>query len=321
MHYQKAFFDQIILRSTDQRQLANQISILLNIRRDSVYRRMQGKTLLTIAEMIQLAEYFKISLDEVFLPQNNIIRCLSTINSTRSIANLLDYWEGEFNQYETNLSCRLYFNSKQIPFFYLFVSPILAAFQIYLWKKETMIINPDTIFQFNTFHPDLIDQTQRISQRYLQLQRTEYWTLESLNNILQQIKITWLSGKFKDKTDGENLLVELQVILEQIQDSCIQDHFSSYTRAEPSLELYHCTKYTSSKLYLDSESESFTYIPLDDPHVMKSSDTNLSTYTRYWFQYLERHSTSLSQIAERDRVMFFHCLRDKVEQILMEIKS
>ena len=62
---QQALFDQIISRFPNKTAAVAEISEVLGLGRDPVYRRMRGDTILTPDELSELSRTFHISLDEL----------------------------------------------------------------------------------------------------------------------------------------------------------------------------------------------------------------------------------------------------------------
>ena len=66
MNLQQQFFDQLKEKIPTHLSLIEELSSLLNISDDSVYRRIRGDKELSFSEMQKLSGHFNISLDAIF---------------------------------------------------------------------------------------------------------------------------------------------------------------------------------------------------------------------------------------------------------------
>ena len=81
---------------------------------------------------------------------------------------------------------QLYFIAKEIPIYRYMDRPTLSAFRFYLWNLEHMRRN-------DRFDPSqapniLFEKGRELSQLSRQLKVTEFWTLSSFDNLINQIQ-------------------------------------------------------------------------------------------------------------------------------------
>src|SRR5690349_12384629 len=70
---QSAFLDQVKKRLPPNLSMADELSEILNISRDSAYRRIRGETILSLDEVKTLCNRFGVSVDALLSPSNEMV--------------------------------------------------------------------------------------------------------------------------------------------------------------------------------------------------------------------------------------------------------
>ena len=70
---QSAFLEQVRKSFPPNLSFVDELAELLNISRDSAYRRMRGDTVLSLEEVKKLCDHFKISLDSFLSPSSEVV--------------------------------------------------------------------------------------------------------------------------------------------------------------------------------------------------------------------------------------------------------
>ena len=128
---QLAFLEQVKKRLAPNLVLADELAEVLNISRDSAYRRIRGETVLSLDEVRILCTKYGVSVDSIISSSGEMVsfhyRMVDSQNFT------FDKW---LKSILTNLEMLLPYTDKQltyfakdIPVFYYFNSPTYRAFQ------------------------------------------------------------------------------------------------------------------------------------------------------------------------------------------------
>ena len=132
---QLRFFQQVKEMLPVHLSMADEVARVLEVSRDSAYRRMRGEKLLSFEDVQRLSARFRISLDK-FLHQQT---------GNYIFSGKLAYTQGDFlEQYLTNMlqqfefinsydECHLYMLPNDIPPFVYFQFPQLAAFTFFYY--------------------------------------------------------------------------------------------------------------------------------------------------------------------------------------------
>lgn len=124
--------------------LADEIADVLNVSIDSAYRRIRGEKQISFEELQKLSNHYRLSVDKVLnlktdsiLFNGNFIQP-GNFNFSKYLDDQYYYLHhiASFQQKE------LYYFSKDIPIFYYYMFPELAAFKFFVWMK-TLLQSPD----------------------------------------------------------------------------------------------------------------------------------------------------------------------------------
>lgn len=218
---QHLFFDSIRGRLPDHISMVHEISETLEISYDSAYRKMRGDKNLAIEEMKILSLKYGISIDTLFGRNNNDIH-FQPFNF-RLEENGFEEWLNlrikEIYRINECQNKELIMVARDLPIFYYFDFPKLAAFKIYFWGKM--------LFHYADYHykkfdisdiPEkLISIGNQLLSAYNSIASTEIWCRETFTRLIQQIEFCMVSGFFKHKNDAEVLFDNVEALIRHMQ--------------------------------------------------------------------------------------------------------
>lgn len=195
MTNQERFLKQIRKQISKSVSLNDSISGILNISYDAAHRRVSGKSKFSIDETVQLANYYNISLDDLFFRKEKVI-----VEKTIEIASLKDmltYFEQSSIKIEALTQfpeVTLYYSAKDIPLFYFMDGTILSKFKAYVWLS---LLNPNqSKITFDNFVIDefFLAHMQKLKKAYEKVTVKEIWNDTTINSSLQQILYFYEAG-------------------------------------------------------------------------------------------------------------------------------
>lgn len=118
----------------------DEIAEVLNISNDSAYRRIRGEKEVTFDEIQKLSERFKISVDKILNLKNGSLNFSGHFiqHDTFNFLNYLDDIYANLAYIESRCEKEIYYFSKDIPIFYYYMFPELAAFKIFVWARTLL---------------------------------------------------------------------------------------------------------------------------------------------------------------------------------------
>ncbi len=320
---QSLFLEQVKKRLATNISLADEIAEILNISRDSAYRRIRGETVLSIDEAKILCDRFGVSLDILFGTPAGIVpfRHLAVNHAPHAFEKWL---RTMLESLETltayNGEKEIVFTAKDIPVFHYFHYPDLCAFKMFFWMKSVLDY-PE--FQGKKFERSLISGEyftlgRKIWQTYNKIPTVELWVDETINVTLKQLEFYHDAGFFKTKED-------IAVIFEQysqlLRDIC-QQATDGYTFEKAPYSLY------KNEILIADNTAMFTmgnkksvYISHNITEVLSTANEDFCQQTEAFIQNLQKRSIHISTTGEKERNRFFNSMAEKVEVVRKKILS
>lgn len=230
MKNQVLLLKQIRKQISETNSLNDAISGVLDISYDAAHRRVSGKSKFSIDETVQLANYYNISLDDLFFQKEKVI-VEKTIEIT-SLKDMLSYFEQSAQKIQalTQFSeATLYYSAKDIPLFYFMDGTILSKFKAYVWLS---LLNPNqskTTFENFVIDESFLEHTQKLKKAYEKVIVKEIWNDTTINSSLQQILYFYEAGLVNFET-AKALYNDLKKIVTLIKEKSnkINSNYSIY---------------------------------------------------------------------------------------------
>lgn len=318
---QRQLFDRIRHRFPRRADLVNELSNLLNVGRDAIYRRLRGDTLLTPDEIVLIAKTFKISLDALVFNQTDAV--FFTFNAfSQEIQKVEDYLydlKNNLHQYGSLPDNKVFFASSEIPIFYYCLFPKLMNFKLYVWGRTVWNLSylQQEAFHFNLIDPYAIELGLHILEAYIDLDTTEFWSLNTLDKTLNQIEYHLNSGQFKDPKDALELCDVLEQLVEHLGRMAVAGKkFMAESKPEygTSFNLFHNEMiFTNNTIYLTSPHMRVVFSTFGNPNYLKSTDPRLCDFIEIWFKSIQTKSSPISTNAEKARNWYFNTLKRKID--------
>ncbi len=320
---QQLFFQKIKESMPSHLSFVDDIAGLLHISNDSVYRRIRGEKSISLEEVQKLCAHYKISMDQFLNLQTDSFLFKGQVN---------DNTESSFDAWLTHVSQNFQlFNSfekrhltvlmKDIPPFVHFQVPELALFKFYFWMKSILHYDSFKGVKFDMEDARLqqyLPASNRIISLYHSVPMTEIWNVESVNSSIRQINFYHESGLIKDKATTFLLYDKLEQLVNHIElqaeyglkfgiGSAPPANASAYRLFVNELILgdnTYLAELNGTRIIFLNHSVLY-YVATSDERLTKSIVENL--------QNLERKSTMISTIGEKERAVFFNTIRKKIQ--------
>ena len=318
---QLLFFQQIKELLPPHLSVADEIARVLDVSRDSAYRRMRGEKILSFEDLQKLSARFRISLDR-FLHQQT---------GNYIFAGSLSYAPGDFlEQYLNNMlqqfelinsydECHLYLLPNDIPPFLYFEYPELAAFTFFYYKKSllNLVEMKDVKFSVKDLNPAHIKLGRKVQSSFNKLSSTEIWGSDIINGVLRHIGFYRDTMMFEGKEDIMVLYDQLRQLVTHIQKQAeIGYRFShdepSLTAAAPFRMFYNDVITGDNCVLAKIGDTKITYINHNLINFMFTRDEEFNNYTMETFENAVQKSTQISRVGEKTRSKFFDMLRQKI---------
>lgn len=302
--------------------MAEQVAELLQISIDSAYRRIRGEKPISFDELQKLCSNYNISLDQFVHIQNDAI-VFNGRTATATRFNFEDYLKSVLQnvEYMNSFSKRemLYLN-KDIPIFYHFLYPELAAFKSFFWMRS--ILNyPEYVnktFNVEENINERIKQTGvQLAAAYSMLPSQEVWNIESINSTIRQIEYYKDTHVFTSRND----IITLYKCLERTMDYIQRQAVCGYKISPDGKQV---NKHVSYKMYVNEfilgdnsilaqlNNTRVAYLNHSVINFLLTKDPSFCEYTWQHFQNIIKKSTLISEVGEKERSRFFNIIKEKI---------
>lgn len=316
---QNMLFQQIRQQCKDQSAMIEQISELLSIRKDSVYRRVKGETPLQYDEVITLAERFGLSLDDLFFADEKTVMFKGRyMHETQfGLHAMLSEMEWQLNHAAKLHDVSLTYVSKDIPVFYYFMFPQVAAFKVFVWLKSQFQFEEwkSQPFTFSILTPTLQKQTIDVSTAYIKIPSIEILNADNILNDVRQLEQYWETGVIKSRDDLEKIYISMHEMVDHMEAQASAGYKFSPDTQEPAakLQLFVNDFFVGDNTVLISNQDiNMVFLNHTAVNFMSTTNQFFVNYNRAFIHNLIRKSTLISEVGERVRSRFFHLIHELI---------
>lgn len=312
---QAAFLELIRKRLPDSVSFVDKLAELLDISRDSAYRRIRGDTVLSLDETKKLCDLFAISLDALLTTSINTSvfhhRALST---TYTLENWLNSVGKNMEYVNTFQNREMIYAARDIPTFHHFRLSGLSSFKMFFWLK-TLIKDP--VYVNKLYHPEripepLVKAAQRVWKLFSTTPSIEIWSDEAINETIKQIEFYHECRFFEQREQAQQLCDQLIELISSIKQEVGLGKKSSGV----GFQLYkNEILIANNTIYVQMDKIHIAYINYNTLSLLTTHQPSFCTKTIKYLNDLKKNSVLISETAERERNKFFNQMKGKIEAL------
>mgnify|MGYP003879553359 CR=1 FL=1 len=309
--------------------LVEELSDVLELSNDSIYRRIRGETALSVDELAAICKHFSLSFD-AFLNSDEdgfVTFSYSRLNSKSDtyesyLINVLNDLRRIANFEEK----QIIYAAEDIPLFYHFHHPELAAFKMFYWQKSIMNLPEfeNKKFSKEIITDEFISLTDQILKCYLQIPSIEIWSDETICSTLKQIEFYWDSGIISSKGDALSICSHVESMMANIK---LQAENSEKMSQGKSLAYTNYSLYLSdimigtNCILVDTNGVKSSYLSFNTFNTMTTNNSSFCTEIELWLGNLLKKSNLISGVAEKQRYQFFRRIEMQLEHLKGKIEE
>lgn len=311
---QITFLNQVKGNLPSNLSFVDELAEVLNISRDSAYRRIRGETVLSLDEAKTLCNRFGVSVDVLFSNSSEMVTFHRRVVSyeeynvekwLNSILKNLDHLSG----FEKN---EMIFSAKDIPVFHYFRLPEISAFKIFFWMK-TLLGYPtyeNAKYSKDLVPAELIALAKRIWSKYSTISSTEIWNEEILYATLRQIEFYYECGMFSNPQDAILLCDQLSKLLKEIETEAAIGKKSE----GGSFNLYNNEILIADNTVVARMGDKrCVYVNQNALNILLTFQEPFCEKTEMYLQNLIKKSSIISVTGHRERTRFFKNMNDRIQ--------
>jgi hypothetical protein len=310
---QSVFLEKIRQHLPKNVSFADEVAEILNVSRDSVYRRMRGETVLSLEEVKKLCLHYKISLDSLLSPSSEIVSF-----HKRSIDANHFTFENWLNSVLHNLEMissfpdrEVIYCAKDIPPFFYYKFPGIALFKMFFWMKS---YHRYPEYADSHYLPELVPQHlltlgKRLWMKYGEIPSTEIWSDETFNVTIRQVEFYRENG-FISLSQAQVLLDEYKHMVNDIRSSAMHGK----KEGNGSFKLYKNDFVISDTTILFKMGDKrVTFITYNTMNVLTTSHESFCKETDDYLTNIINKSTLISTTGEKERNKFFNKTDERIQ--------
>ncbi len=310
-NYQKTLFELLLKESGGKKNLVDVMIDKLALSNDTAYRRISGKSHITLNEGISLASHFGISLDLIHASsQNNAV--LNKVHDIYNIDDLEMYFESSIRNLQkvkNRPDVEFIYAAKDIPLFYFMRSENLRKFKIYAWLKLMDVVFFSQRIHFENFHiPENINQKAiLLSEVYNDVRSTEIWSNVTIYTLLEQI-IYFHQLELITTDSALKICEEIIEMLSQIEEKVISEQKSSLKLYQNDLLIMN------NSVFIRFSDQKMLFLPYNILSYYYTSDERVCGNYEKSTELILKNSELLSA-NNKARYIFFNKMYKKIEEI------
>jgi hypothetical protein len=327
--FQQKLFEEVLARFSTKSDAITELTAVLSVNRDGVYRRLRGDTLLTAPEVRSLAVHYGISLDELAQEDSNKIFFSYSLyeQEANSFWDYLLLMNQHLKEFVKQPDPWVYYSSQEIPMFISMMFPKLAAFKMYVHGLTTWHLDylQDKPFDFSLLNAKEQALATDTSQIYCTINSTDFWTLSLLQQSLSQIEYLAVEGRFKNFDTCKQLCLELLELVRhaRLMAEAGRKFMPGHEPAKESgvFNLFHSEVTVTNTTILSIAQDSYgLYNVFDNPNFLFTNNKRLCLLKEAWFNKAQQYALSLSVHSSKNRNNYFNKLENNVEQAMKRLE-
>jgi hypothetical protein len=303
--------------------LAEDLVKLLDISKDSAYRRLKGEKQLSFDELVIIAQAYDLSLDDLLdLWEESVVFQGDYVNSEdmdmeKYLLSMLTNLE-KLEQFESK---ELFYISKDLPVFYYLMYPEVTAFKFFVWAKTQMQFEgmKEKKFSFDTLTPHLSELALRVAQLYTRIPSSEILNADNILNDLRQIEYYKDTNLMTNQGDLDTIYTKLHEMMAHMEEQAAAGRkFMPGSRAgsgDAPYKLYVNDFFVGDNTIVARAGDlQLVYVNHAAINFVFTSTPAFVDYNKEFMNNIIKRSSLISEVGERTRSRFFNLIHERINQ-------
>ncbi len=322
LHIDNQFIKTIRVKSKKNISFIDEVAAILEVNYDAAYRRINGKTKLTLEDAVKLSKYYKVSLNKLFTVGDEskmIVTKTTEIYNIKSLELYFKMVHERLKPIELNDKSKMYYSAKELPVFHLLKNTLLFKFKVYVWL-QILGENAHTKkvpFKDYKIPNSLIETIVEVGKQYKRTKIIEIWGPNIISAILLQIKYFYESGLLISET-ALNICNELRETIKQIEDATYTGKRSNINKTNFKL-FYNPILNSNNNILISVPNYKVVFLSYSILHYYEIEDPKACSNME---QYLKDQMFLSKQITEsgvKDIILFFKPLYRQIDSLIKQI--
>jgi Cro/C1-type HTH DNA-binding domain len=310
---QSTFLHEVRAKLPPNISFADELAELLNISRDSAYRRIRGETVLSLDEVTKICSHYRLSLDDLLAPSPEMVSF-----HQRAIHPVHFPFEMWLKSVLSNLEMissfphkEIFYAAKDVPFFHYYKFTELAAFKMFFWMKlyHGYPSLANSKFNREMISEDLLHTGNKIWTRYSNIPSTEIWSNETINVTPRQIRYCYETGDLTT-AQAHQLCDEYLALTEHILQ-CAK--VGSKGGEEGKFNLFkNDILIPETTIFFRMGEKRVAYVTYNTMNVLTTSQDSFCRQIEAYLMNVVNKSELISSTGEKERSKFFNRIQESI---------
>jgi hypothetical protein len=316
---QSALFAKVAAGLPSHLSLADELAGLLNVSRDSAYRRLRGDTLVSLQEAAEICRHFGVSLQGLTGSMDGAVTFQKQGDGDARMEERLQRVNEFLGHLEQAREKEITYFSMELSFFHVLQVPDLLRFKLHYWDS---IAHPDqSPGKIDLDGTPLSGLHNEIVNRYIRIPSTEIIYGAALSTTMMQFLYFLESGNFAAPEDALRLFDALQALVEHLKAQAALGRKFRFGAAAPAqgradtFRLFHNELiYSQNIIHTRADAQEHVFLENNVINFLQTDDPVFCAETRETLAAIQRKSVPISAVSERERNKFFNRLSGAVAQ-------
>lgn len=309
---------QLITESIPQQTTpVNILREVLDLHRESAYRRLRGEVNFTIEELVKLHSVLNLPIHKLFSGIKSDTKHISAILINNNPSDLKNYCKSAFDIIEQTSSAldHVYMALNQVPYNFIFKNELLSRIHYYKWISDN---NSDSSVQYYLSQsiPKIVRERQQLIKDHIESNDVTYiFSDDMFQSTCKEIQYYKQLGYISDE-ELKQLKKELLSIVDEMTALCKEEHFKSGRNVKIYISnininsSFYCIQYKAE----DQQSDSSVHYLYGGNHII-SHNSIFAKSTKKHFYRLIKDSTLISKSGAKYRFPYFMRQKDLINSI------
>lgn len=305
--------------------MVDELSEVLGLSKDSVYRRIRNETSLSLEEIVKLCKHYKVSFDLASEQESgNVTFFYELLNTIEDFKKYLTAIRIDMDAIARSMPHLVTYTAIDIPIFHHFQFRELTAFKVFYWMRS-IILDPSFKGQRFCVHdidPEVIRLAKELYDSYVKVHSVEIWTAETVISQIDQIRYCWESGLFQTKEDALLICKQTEDELLKVQQQAefgTKDLTGNKDYAD-NFKLYYSEIGIGNNCIMTEKGQmKAVYLSFHTLNKLFTTNQQFCQETERWLNNMIHKSILISEVSEKYRYQFFKNILELLVKVRKQI--
>ncbi len=300
---QETYFNFLGKRHCNQTVLNDTMEVL-HLRKGAAYKRMNGDSALTTAELMRLSKHFNVSIDTA-LGNEDFVSFQHPFLDRKSDVDFLDRLGFYLKPIAKMENSNLIYLTNELPVFYYFSHKHIFTFLNAVWNHLHWQDDRLVIREVKQVDSRLEQLRTDVDKYYAGQEITEIWNSNMFANLYQQVIFSITIRAFEDVNFIAKLIKDIESLIAHLHSlASVGEKKGEGDSTKFNIYLNEFGNYLNMVIF-QSEKLNVTFLGYDIPQFIVSHNQKFFEYSKDWVDRIRKRSVLISSGGYQYRELYF----------------